>query len=98
MEIFPTDGKVGARFKGDGKKGQQVVWVEDTQAREENGTGQVHEMNEVAHQQEVGWGVGGWGADEERLWPCTHRTGIDDRLYPANNPVQDLRWRGRTNP
>lgn len=58
MEIFPTDGKVGARFKGDGKKGQQVVWVEDTQAREENGTGQVHEMNEVAHQQEVGWGVG----------------------------------------
>lgn len=51
-------------------------------------------MNEVAHQQEVG----GWGADEERLWPCTHRTGIDDRLYPANNPVQDLRWRGRTNP
>lgn len=75
-----------------------MVWVEDTQAREENGTGQVHEMNEVAHQQEVGWGVGGWGADEERLWPCTHRTGIDDRLYPANNPVQDLRWRGRTNP
>lgn len=46
-------------------------------------------MNEVAHQQEVGG-----GADEERLWPCTHRTGIDDRLYPANNPVQDLRWRG----
>lgn len=58
--------------------------MEVTLAQEEwDRTGAQNEQ--VAHQQQ-----GEGGADEERLWPCTHRTWINDRLYPASNPVQDL--------
>ena len=81
MEISPTDGKVGAGFKGEGRRTAGGV-VEVIQAQEEwDRTG--------AQNEQVAPSARGELTKREAL-PCTHRTWIDDRLYPANNPVQDL--------
>lgn len=54
------------------EEGQQVVWWR-LRKHKKNGTGQVHKMNKWLISKRGSW----W---RERLWPCTHRTWIDDRL------------------
>ncbi|KAK5909757.1 hypothetical protein CesoFtcFv8_003658 [Champsocephalus esox] len=59
---------------------EKVVWWGSY--KHKNGTGQVHNMNKssLAKRELM----------KREALPCRHRTWIDDRHYPANNPVKDL--------